>query len=139
MVSLLRNDEGLYDADVEASWDLESDEIYSTVDVIASRYLRSIATKKLASRVGASLLMAVGLDELIFQDMDQYENAMVRCALDQKWFDTVRKHLLSAKDSSPLFDTDRWTLNLEAAFASMVEPNLDATTLPDIVILDLCD
>ena len=41
--------------------------------------MRSIATEKLASRVGASLLEAVDLGELVYPGMAQYEDAMVRC------------------------------------------------------------
>eukprot|EP00569_Conticribra_weissflogii_P017194 CAMPEP_0171451452 /NCGR_PEP_ID=MMETSP0881-20121228/41152_1 /TAXON_ID=67004 /ORGANISM="Thalassiosira weissflogii, Strain CCMP1336" /LENGTH=378 /DNA_ID=CAMNT_0011975941 /DNA_START=1 /DNA_END=1133 /DNA_ORIENTATION=- len=41
---------------------------------------RLIATDKLASRVGASLLAAVGIaNDLVFPNMDGYEKAMVRC------------------------------------------------------------
>lgn len=140
MVSLLRTDEGKYDSDVEASWKLEPTDADASVDVnFRQANMRSIGTKKIASRVGASLLRAVGLDELVYPDMVQYEDAMVRCALDKKWFDTIRQRLHSAKDSSPLFDTGRWMQNLERAFAKMVEQNLDGVDLPDIVVLDSPD
>jgi hypothetical protein len=123
MVSLLRNS----DIDSTSPSDLQRD-------------LRSIATNKLASRVGASLLKAVGLDDLVFSDMIQYEDAMVRCALDKEWFNAVRRRLLSSKDSSPLFDTERWVQNLEAALNKLLELNLDKMgrpiNPPDIVIID---
>ncbi|KAL9183990.1 hypothetical protein ACHAXT_002076 [Thalassiosira profunda] len=98
--------------------------------------IRSIATEKLASRVGASLLQAISLDELAYPDMDQYEDAMVRCALDKEWFGDIRQKLLSSKDGSPLFDTERWVRNLEASFRKMVELEWDAGSLPDIVVSD---
>ena len=98
--------------------------------------IRSIATEKLASRVGASLLQAISLDELAYPDIDQYEDAMVRCALDKEWFGDIRQKLLSSKDGSPLFDTERWVRNLEAAFRKMVELEWDAGSLPDIVVAD---
>mmetsp|Transcript_40758 Transcript_40758/g.85386 ORF Transcript_40758/g.85386 Transcript_40758/m.85386 type:complete len:489 (-) Transcript_40758:256-1722(-) len=106
---------------------------------------RFIATKKLASRVGASLLAAIGIgleDELVHPDMDRYEDAMVRCALDEEWFANVRRRLVSSRDSSPLFDTVRWVRNLEAAFRAMAEVGgLDsygsgADELPDIWVSD---
>jgi len=36
----------------------------------------------------------------MYEDMDQYKGAMARCALDEEWFSTVRRRLLSSKDSS---------------------------------------
>ena len=98
--------------------------------------MRSISMEKLASRVGALLLRAVGLDDLVYEDMAQYEGAMARCALDKEWFSTVRQLLLSSKDLSPLFDTGRWVGNLEAAFSKMVELDADCGGYPDIVVAD---
>ena len=136
MVSLLRSDEGVYDTNSEAGWILEPADAEPSLNVGYRQDIRSIATNKLASRVGASLLYAVGLDELVQSDMVQYEDIMVRCALDNEWFDTLRQRLLSVKDSCPLFDEIRWIQNLEAAFASMVEQNFDGDNRPDIVVLD---
>eukprot|EP00571_Detonula_confervacea_P010490 CAMPEP_0172304254 /NCGR_PEP_ID=MMETSP1058-20130122/5679_1 /TAXON_ID=83371 /ORGANISM="Detonula confervacea, Strain CCMP 353" /LENGTH=187 /DNA_ID=CAMNT_0013015399 /DNA_START=523 /DNA_END=1086 /DNA_ORIENTATION=+ len=55
------------------------------------------------ARVGASLLVVVGLDDLILHpDMAQYEDAMVSCALDNEWFNiTICQRLISLKDASP--------------------------------------
>ncbi len=97
---------------------------------------RLIATDKLASRVGASLLAAVGMsDDLVFPDMDKYENAMMRCATDRKWFDDLRTKLNSLKDSSPLFDTRLWVENLEASFGELVSlKSASLEVLPDIMV-----
>lgn len=137
MVSLLRDDEGVYDANVDPSWTSAFADTEPSIGVCFPQDARSIATNKLASRVGASLLSAIGLDKLVCSDMAKYEDAMIKCALDKKWFDTVRQQLHSSKDTSPLFDTKRWIQNLEVAFESMVEQNLDGD-IPDIVILDRC-
>jgi len=92
--------------------------------------------EKLVSRVGASLLRAVGFDDLVYEDMAQCEGAMARCALNEEWFSTVRQRLLSSKDSSPLFDTGRWVGNLEAVFSKMVELDADCSGYLDIVVAD---
>jgi protein O-GlcNAc transferase len=102
--------------------------------------IRSIPTDKLASRVGASLLMAIGLDELICPTMTQYEKVMARCALDKEWYIMLRKRLVSSIDTSPLFDTALWVRNLEAGFVKMVELNnvdqYDYGNYPDIIVKD---
>ena len=137
MISLLRKSGDSRDVDAHTGIDSE----FADVDSDAGpgpggRETRSISTEKLASRVGASLLRAVGLEDLVYEDMAQYEGAMARCALDEEWFCTVRQRLLSSKDSSPLFDTGRWVGNLEAAFRKMVELDVDCGGYPDIVVED---
>lgn len=96
--------------------------------------MRSIATQKLASRVGASLLKAVGLDDLIFPNMEQYEDAIVRCAVDREWYCDLCQRLTSVKESSPLFDTELWVKHLEAALYKMIELGLDGDCVHDIVV-----
>ena len=101
---------------------------------------RSIPTDKLASRVGASLLTAIGLNELICPTMTRYEDVMARCALDKGWYIMLRKRLLSSIDTSPLFDTALWVRNLEAGFVKMVELNnveqYADGNYPDIIVKD---
>ena len=126
MISLLNDMQN----DADSRLDLESADV-DTSDV-NNIEMRSIATNKLASRVGASLLHAVGLQELVYPNMDRYEDAMVRCALDTEWFDSI----CSNKDSSALFDTKRWVENLEAAFRAMLELGIDDGNHPDIVVTD---
>ena len=101
---------------------------------------RSIPTDKLASRVGASLLTAIGLNELICPTMTRYEDVMARCALDKEWYIMLCKRLLSSIDTSPLFDTALWVRNLEAGFVKMVELNnveqYADGNYPDIIVKD---
>ena len=59
------------------------------------------------------------LGELVYPGMAQYEDAVVRCALDGDWFSSLCQRLRSSKESSPLFDTERWVRNLEAALYTM--------------------
>ena len=73
-----------------------------------------VPTEKLASRVGASLLTAVDLEEMVVPDMQAYEDRMVKCATDPDWFHSqIAMKLVKNKRSSPLFDTERWVRNLE--------------------------
>merc|ERR1711862_313075 len=127
MISLLRDHEK--ESNVKyADHDLENE--MSHVEI------RAISTRKLASRVGASLLQSVDLGDLVFTDMQQYEDALVRCALDTEWFRSIRQRLSLARENGPLFDTHRWVHNLEASFVEMTKRR-SGGRFPDIVVRDV--
>jgi protein O-GlcNAc transferase len=74
-----------------------------------------------ASRVGASLLTALGLAELIAPSLDAYEALALRLARDPSSLAAIKANLKRNRDTAPLFDTARTTRALEAAYARMVE------------------
>ncbi len=74
-----------------------------------------------AGRVGASLLRTIGLPELITTTEAQYEALAVALAGDRNRLAALRSRLQSGAAGSPLFDTPRFTMQLEAAYALMVE------------------
>merc|ERR1712071_152709 len=80
----------------------------------------SISTEKWVSRVGASLLKASGLDDMIVPNLHEYEDLMVRCYSDALWFEQIRESLRKNRDSCPLFDTERWVRNLEIGLKEVV-------------------
>ncbi|CAM2165036.1 protein O-GlcNAc transferase [Paraburkholderia sacchari] len=73
-----------------------------------------------AGRVGASLLHAVGLDELVGRDLDGYFQIALALASDPAWHAQIRKRLAAAKTDAPLFDTARFTRDLERLFVAIV-------------------
>jgi predicted O-linked N-acetylglucosamine transferase (SPINDLY family) len=74
-----------------------------------------------AARMGASLLKAVGLPELIAPSLEVYEELAVALATEPGRIEAVKRKLNANKRNSPLFDTVRFTRNLEAAYRQMVE------------------
>lgn len=72
-----------------------------------------------ASRVAASLVSAVGLAELICADVDAYVNKAVVLANDVGERKRLRDWLGGPGREQPLFDTDRTTRALEAAYREM--------------------
>ena len=75
-----------------------------------------------AGRVGASLLDAISLPELITEKLEDYQALAVRLANDDKAaLRAIRKKLVEKRTTMPLFDTARFTRHLEAAFIGMVE------------------
>jgi predicted O-linked N-acetylglucosamine transferase (SPINDLY family) len=72
-----------------------------------------------AARVSCGILNAAGLPELICHTLEEYEALALRLASDGAALAAVRGKIAQARDHSPLFDTRRFTRNLEALFEHM--------------------
>ena len=72
------------------------------------------------ARVAASILQAANLPELIAPDLAAYESLALKLARDPAALKEIREKLTD-KSGMPLFNTARFTLNLEAAYLSMLE------------------
>ena len=89
-----------------------SDALWAGVPVIACR------GDSFVSRVGVSLLHAVGLPELAVSSLVDYESLAIALGKDPARLAAVRQKL-AGRAAAPLFDTVRTTRHLEAAFATM--------------------
>jgi predicted O-linked N-acetylglucosamine transferase (SPINDLY family) len=74
-----------------------------------------------AGRVGASLLEAVGLPECIATSLDEYEALAKRMATEPSLLANAKRRLAEQRLSCPLFDTDRFRRNIEAAYLRIWE------------------
>jgi protein O-GlcNAc transferase len=72
-----------------------------------------------ASRMSSSILTAVGLPELITCALDTYETLAVRLAQNSEGLNRIREKLAENRLTEPLFDTLRFTTNLERAYKRM--------------------
>ena len=70
-------------------------------------------------RMAGSLLNAVGLPELVTDSLTEYEALALRLATDTTMLDDFRGRLVRNRDTSPLFDTDRFRRHMEAAYLEM--------------------
>ena len=77
--------------------------------------------KTFAGRVGASLLQAVDLPELVTESLDAYEALALRVAGDASLLGQVRGKLAQHRQSSPLFNGERFCRHLESAYSMMWE------------------
>lgn len=75
--------------------------------------------RSFVARMAGSLLHAVGLPELVAATLEEYEAIAVRLATDAAAYTAVRSKLGSARTHAALFDTARFTKNLEAAYQAM--------------------
>ncbi len=73
------------------------------------------------SRVGASLLKAVGLPELVVHTGADYEALAFRLATQPAELAALRARLHAHLPTAPLFDSARYTRHLESAYQQMVE------------------
>ena len=70
-------------------------------------------------RTVASILHAVGLPEMITASLEEYENLAAALAHDPERLMRIKAKLERNRDTAPLFDTARFTRDLEFAYAAM--------------------
>ena len=94
------------------------------------------AGKTYVGRMAGALLKAVGLPELITTSLEEYEALALRLAQKPEMLAQLRARLAQNRATHPLFDTERFTRNLEAAYRRMWEtwiaggPPLSFTVAP---------
>ena len=71
-------------------------------------------------RMGASLLNAVGLPELVTTSAEAYEAKAVDLALNPEKITAIKRKLADNRLTAPLYDTERFTRNLESAYSTIV-------------------
>jgi predicted O-linked N-acetylglucosamine transferase (SPINDLY family) len=81
----------------------------------------TLAGEIFASRVCASLLHAVGLDELACDSVQQYEDTAIALLRDPERLRGLRRHLDEGRATFPLFDGKRFAADLEGLYERMVE------------------
>ena len=74
-----------------------------------------------AGRVAGSLLTAAGVPELVAGSLAAYEQLALHLANDRTALTAVKAKLAANRDSCALFDTARFTRNLERAYVAMFE------------------
>jgi predicted O-linked N-acetylglucosamine transferase (SPINDLY family) len=88
-----------------------------------------------ASRVGASILSALGLVDYVAQTQDEYVQIAARLAAADSELDVLRQQLRPRLSASPLTDGARFTAQLEQAYLKMWEEMLSrsgANASPDV-------
>ncbi len=89
-----------------------------------------------ASKVAASLLTAIGLPELITTSPEAYEALAIELAADPEKLSSIKNKLAQNRLTTSLFDTERFTRHLEAAYTAMYE-RYQADLPPDHIYVPL--
>lgn len=79
-----------------------------------------------ASRVAASLLAAAGLSELVTHDLAEYQAKALHLARQPDELQAIRLKLENGRDAMALFDTPRFTRNLENAYRNLWQTWLES-------------
>jgi len=74
-----------------------------------------------SSRVAGSLLTALGVPELITYNLADYSRLALNLATDRNNLAAIRRKIIAKRDTAPLFDSTRFTRNLESAYVQMME------------------
>ena len=72
------------------------------------------------SRVAGSLLTTMGVPELIAPSLDEYYRLALELATDRRKLESIRRKIVANRDTAPLFDSARFTRNLEHAYVQMM-------------------
>jgi predicted O-linked N-acetylglucosamine transferase (SPINDLY family) len=87
-----------------------------------------------ASRLGASLLNAVGLPELITTTKAEYESLAIQLATHPEELKVLKDKLLVNLSTQPLFDTQQFSHSIEEAYIAMYERSQSKREPIDIYI-----
>ena len=88
-----------------------------------------------ASRVGASLLTAAGLPNLIVPSETEYERLAVRLGNDPATLREIKATLSASRPPRPFFDTPRFVRGLERAYLAMREIHAEGRK-PERIVVD---
>nr|WP_281255693.1 tetratricopeptide repeat protein [Desulfamplus magnetovallimortis] len=110
-----------------------SDALYAGIPVI------TITGNRFASRMSASILTAIGLEELVTDNLDSYCDIAIKIAKNKDYMRSLKNKLKNNTHKEPLFDTLGFTLNLERAYIKIFERYLSGKT-PELIDLkeDMC-
>jgi len=90
-----------------------SDALWAGIPVV------TLCGKHFASRVSASLLKAIGLEELIAETAADYRCMALDLVSDPKKLESVKARIWKARRTAPLFDTKGTVRALECAYRAM--------------------
>ena len=73
-----------------------------------------------SSRMAGSLLSAIELPELITYNLEDYYRLALELATDRNKLAAIRSKLIANRDSTPLFDSARFTRDLEGVYFTLM-------------------
>jgi predicted O-linked N-acetylglucosamine transferase (SPINDLY family) len=90
-----------------------------------------------AGRVAASVLAASGLPELVTNSPGEYEKLALQLATEPARMSAIKRKLADNRATCALFDTARFTRNLETAYRIMQERSQSGLNPQNFVVPDV--
>lgn len=81
--------------------------------------LLAVQGDRFSNRISTTMLHAIGLDDLVCADLDEYERRAIQLGHDPAARAELRRRLWANRETTPLFDIGRFTRNLERAYETM--------------------
>lgn len=81
----------------------------------------TIKGESFASRVSSSILKQVNLDELSVSNIEAYKELAVKVANNKDYLDNLNKKLLVSLKKTSLFDSQKFTKNLESTYTQILK------------------
>ena len=91
-----------------------SDALWAGIPIITKQ------GESFSARVCSSLLAALNLEQLVTKDNAEYENLAYKIASDKSYLMSIRKKLKEEKLTSSLFDSKKFTKNLENIYEELI-------------------
>jgi predicted O-linked N-acetylglucosamine transferase (SPINDLY family) len=89
------------------------DSLWAGVPLIAVR------GDRFSNRISNSMLRAIGMEDLVCADLAEYERRAVELGKDRAACQALRERLRANRETTPLFDIQRFTRHLERAYEAM--------------------
>ena len=74
-----------------------------------------------SSRVASSILKQVNLNSLVTKNFNQYKDLAINIANSPSDYDIIKKNLINSIKTTPLFDSYKFTKNLESIYNKLAE------------------
>lgn len=92
----------------------------------------TLAGESFVSRMAGSLLVNIGLSELVTYTDIEYEEKAVELAADLKKLEEIKQKLSKNKNEYPLFDAAKFTDNFEMALSNIYSNYIDGLNFRDV-------
>jgi predicted O-linked N-acetylglucosamine transferase (SPINDLY family) len=93
----------------------------STSAIRAGLPVLTLCGRSFSSRMGASLLTALGVEELITHSMIDYERKAIQFATDKKAYASIRHRVSQALQTTQLYNTHEFVKNLEQGYRMVLQ------------------
>ena len=107
-----------------------SDSLWSGVPIV------TCMGSSFASRMGASILSSIGLQELITTDLDAYQELAIKLATNRNFYSSIQDKLLLNLSTFPLFNSILFASNIDKAFMEAHRRRLNGLPTDHIFIND---